>query len=525
MSNYYSTILALGSSIDPLAQDFLTATGITDPTITTAINELCLDFRLYGLIPKLIAFYPYVGNSQTTCKYNLMDARDLDAAFRLNFSGDWNFSASGIKGNGSNTYARTFFIPSSHVAQDNASLSVYIRNFNALDKAEIGCQSGSNKFFIAPRWISNNGYAMIRFDHILASGENGLYVESSIPAEQTTFRNGTKIVSIVNAGIPLPNIEVFIGAFNTSGSPTNVSDKQIASAHLGFGFTDTDNTNFNTAVAKFQTTLGRAVPPASVSDSDATAYINSMYSLGYSANSIESNAINDLFLNLKGAGSVNSTDNMYADLLVVRPYYGGLATTNGLNAIRPTTSPTDFYGTFNGGWVHSNAGSKPNGVNAYMGNNLVPSVNIGADTNGGVFCNVKENSDIGMDIGCQTFTNFTGFLIASNFGGTRYSRALTSNQYSVAVPVFRDAVGFYGSIQINGQAYFQRDTILTNYAVGSSGRPDREVFSGAINSNGSPANFTDRRRDFEVIMNNVRDTNRPLILKQIVDAFNTAIGR
>jgi hypothetical protein len=260
-------------------------------------------------------------------------------------------------------------------------------------------------------------------------------------------------------------------------------------------------------------------------DPDAQAYIAALVSLGYSPTSTEQGYINDLFLNLKGAGSVNSTDNMYADLLVVRPYYGGLATTNGLNAIRPTTSPTDFYGTFNGGWVHSNAGSKPNGVNAYMGNNLIPSVSIGANTNGGVFCNVKENSDVGMDIGCQTFTNFTGFLIASNFGGTRYSRALTSNQYGVGVPVFRNAVGFYGSIQINGQAYFQRDTILTNYAVGSSGRPDREVLSGAINSNGSPANYTDRRRDFEVIMNNVRDTNRPLILKQIVDAFNISIGR
>ena len=525
MSNRYSTILALGSSIDPLAQDFLTATGITDPTITTAINELCLDFRLYGLIPKLKAFYPYVGNTQNTCKYNLMDARDLDVAFRLDFQGSWSYSASGIKGNGSNTYARTFFIPSAHLTQDNASLGVYIRNFNALDKCEIGCQSGSNKFYMAGRWSSGGGYAMIRFDHLLASGVNGLFVESSIPAEQNTFINGTKVFNTSNAGIPLPNIEVYIGAWNTSGSPTNVSDKQIASAHLGFGFTDTDNVNFNTAVAKFHTTLGRAVPPASVSDSDATAYINSMYSLGYSVNSIESNAINDLFLNLKGAGSVNSTDNMYADLLVVRPYFGGLATTNGLNAIRPTTSPTDFYGTFNGGWIHSNAGSKPNGVNAYMGNNLVPLVNISADTNGGVFCNVKENSDVGMDIGCQTFTNFTGFLIASNFGGQRYSRALTSNQYGVAVPVFRDAVGFYGSIQINGQAYFQRDTTLTNYAVGSSGRPDREVLSGAINSNGSPANYSDRRRDFEVVMNDVRDTNRPLILKQIVDAFNTAVGR
>jgi len=525
MSNRYATILALGSSLDPLAQDFLTATGITDPTITTAINELCLDFRAYNLIPKIPVFYPFVGSTNNTCKYNMMDARDLDAAFRLNFIGDWNFSASGIQGNGSNTYARTYFVPSSHLAQDDASLSIYIRNFNALDKCEVGCQSGSNKFYMAARWSSGGGYAMIRFDHLLASGENGLYVESSIPAEQTTFRNGTKIVSIVNAGIPLPNLEVFIGAWNTSGTPTNVSDKQIASVHFGLGFTDTDNANFNAAIAKFQTTLGRAVPPAAVSDTDANNYISSLYTLGYSVNSVQSNAINDLFLNLKGAGSVNSTDNMYADLKIVRPYFGGLASTNGLNAIAPTTSPANFYGTFNGGWVHTNAGSKPNGVNGYMSNNFIPSVNMSSDTNGGIFCNIVENSDVGFDIGCQTFTNFTGLLIASNYGGQRYSRALTNNQFNQAVPVFRDSIGFWGSIQINGQAYFQRNTTLTNYAVGASGRPDRDLVSGALNANGTITYYGDKRRNFEVVMNNVRDTNRPLILKQIVDAFNTAVGR
>lgn len=260
-------------------------------------------------------------------------------------------------------------------------------------------------------------------------------------------------------------------------------------------------------------------------DPDAQAYITALISSGYTPSVSQQNAINDLFLNLKGAGSVNSTDNMYADLKIVRPYFGGLASTNGLNAIAPTTSPANFYGTFNGGWVHTNAGSKPNGVNGYMSNNFIPSVNMSSDTNGGIFCNIVENSDVGFDIGCQTFTNFTGLLIASNYGGQRYSRALTNNQFAQAVPVFRDSIGFWGSIQINGQAYFQRNTTLTNYPTNGSGRPDRDLVSGALNANGSIVYYGDKRRNFEVVMNNVRDTNRPLILKQIVDAFNTAIGR
>jgi len=260
-------------------------------------------------------------------------------------------------------------------------------------------------------------------------------------------------------------------------------------------------------------------------DPDAQAYITALTTQGYTPTAGEKNGINGLFLNLKGAGSVNSTDNMYADLKIVRPYFGGSASTNGLNAIAPTTSPANFYGTFFGGWVHTNAGSDPNGINGYMSNNFIPSVNMSSNTNGGIFCNVIQNTDVGMDIGCQTFTNFTGLLIASNFFGTRYSRALTTNQFSVAPSSPTNAAAFWGSLQILGQPYFQQNTILTPFSAGTSGRPDRDLLSGAINSNGSPANYTNRARNFEVVLNDVRDTNRPLILKQIVDAFNTAVGR
>jgi len=260
-------------------------------------------------------------------------------------------------------------------------------------------------------------------------------------------------------------------------------------------------------------------------DPNAQAYITALTTSGYTSTAGEKSAINELFLNLKGTGPVNGTDNMYSDLKIVRPYFGGLAATNAYNAILPTTNTTDFYGTFFGGWTHTNAGSKPNGVNAYMSNNFTPSINMTSNTNGGVFCNVVENTDLGMDIGCQTFTNFTGFLIASNFFGTRYSRALTSNQYSVVAAPATSAIGFWGSIQVAGQPYFQRDTTLTAFAAGSSGRPDRDLLSGAINSNGSPANYSNRRRNFEVVMNNVGSTARALLLKQIIDAFNTGVGR
>jgi hypothetical protein len=538
MSNYYSTILALGSSIDPDAQAYIAALVSSgySPTSTEQgyINDLFVNAKANNWLPDA-CMYPLLGTINAAQKWNAINPVDTDAAFRLGFNGTISFKDSGITGNGATGFASTFFNMATQNLDSTFSVSIYVRTNLAEQYYDYGTRVGGTAFNnqIIAQWNDLKAYANEGSASLLVSANlsnsYGFYTlvrEGNGDLQGKLYKNGNLIAT---SSFPFNRFESAISYLLAANDGSNAvfhSKRELAFASISkTALSASEVADMYADVQQFQVGFGRQVPPPAPSDADAGAYIQSLTTLGYTPSVSEQNAINDLFLNLKGAGSVNSTDNMYADLLVVRPYYGGLATTNGLNAIRPTTSPTDFYGTFNGGWVHSNAGSKPNGVNAYMGNNLVPSVNIGADTNGGVFCNVKENSDIGMDIGCQTFTNFTGFLIASNFGGQRYSRALTSNQFSVAVPVFRDAVGFYGSIQINGQAYFQRDTILTNYAAGSSGRPDREVLSGAINSNGSPANFTDRRRDFEVIMNNVRDTNRPLILKQIVDAFNTAIGR
>jgi hypothetical protein len=264
--------------------------------------------------------------------------------------------------------------------------------------------------------------------------------------------------------------------------------------------------------------------PTPSTDVNAQAYITSLTNLGFTPTSTQQTAINNLFLNLKGTGSINTTDNMYSDVLILRPFTGGLAATNGLNAVKPTTSPLDFYGMFNGGWTHTISGSTPNGINGYMNNNFVPSLHMTSDTNGGIFCNVLTNMDDGFDMGCQTTTNWTGILIASNYGGQRYSRALTNNQYGVAAS-FRDAIGFWGSIQINGTAYFQRNTTFTTYTTGGSGRPDRELVSGALNSNGTIGYYTSRRRNFEVVLKDVKTTTRATTLKTIIDTFNTEFGR
>jgi PKD repeat protein len=97
--------------LDPDAAAFLNATGITDNTITSAIDQLVVDLKDAGIWSRIDAAYPFVGGTASTCKYNLKDPRDLNAAFRLDFNGSWTIGASGAAPTSadSSNYADTFW--------------------------------------------------------------------------------------------------------------------------------------------------------------------------------------------------------------------------------------------------------------------------------------------------------------------------------------------------------------------------------------------------------------------------------
>jgi hypothetical protein len=99
------------AAFDPDAQAFLTATGITDSTIQDAINTLVIELKNAGIWSRIDAAYPFVGGTQTTCKFNLKNPQDTNAAFRLDFNGSWTIDATGDAPTTANSanYADTFW--------------------------------------------------------------------------------------------------------------------------------------------------------------------------------------------------------------------------------------------------------------------------------------------------------------------------------------------------------------------------------------------------------------------------------
>jgi hypothetical protein len=259
------TLGQFGGGTSPIAANFLAAAGITDGTIINAINQLVADLTFYGLISKLIAVYPFVGGTATTHKFNLMNPADTNAAFRINFVGGWTHSSNGILGNGTNSYANTFFI-NSLFTPSNSSFGVYSRTNNFGDRTIMGSDDASfvGHAFL-PKAADSNTY-FSSADFILngvanyISDTRGLFsLNRVLNTEKIIYRNGVNIRTVVSSTAAYTGFNMYIGARNNQNNAIQFDNRQIAFAYMSEGFTPTQAANFYTAVQAFQTTLGRNV--------------------------------------------------------------------------------------------------------------------------------------------------------------------------------------------------------------------------------------------------------------------------
>jgi len=253
---------------DPDAQAFITATGITG-TNASAINQLVLDLKAASIWTKMKALYPMVGGTATTCKWNLKNPLDTNAAFRLVFSGGGTFSSNGYQPNGANAWADTFLTPNTSLSLNNTHASFYSRTNNTSTiYMDLGTNdnssSTSRSIYISP-FISNLFYGVVNAG--IASGvantnTTGFYLVNRLTSTvQNLQKNSTTTSFNVNSQALSVN-SINIGRWNNPGPPLGAqyySPRECAFASIGDGLTDTEAANFYTAVQAFNTTLGRQV--------------------------------------------------------------------------------------------------------------------------------------------------------------------------------------------------------------------------------------------------------------------------
>lgn len=276
----YGTNISFSYLLDPDAKAFLTATAITDSTITTAINNLVVGMKADGIWSKMRAIYPFVGGTATTHKFNLKNPVDSNAAFRLVFNGGWFHNFQGVLPNGVNGFANTFFVPSvQYGPTDYASLSFYSRtdSITTAIQTDMGASQFSSPTgsFILNAVLSTsslvggfqcdfpNAYI---YQYYGSQGANtnttGFYTGTCDALSSGFYKNGLLVAENTFTKISTrtaPTIPLAIGADFYNTSARRYTNKNYAFAHIGNSLTSTDVVNLNLRVQAFQTTLGRQV--------------------------------------------------------------------------------------------------------------------------------------------------------------------------------------------------------------------------------------------------------------------------
>jgi len=251
-----------GVPFDTDAQAFITAASITDPTQQSAVNQLVVDLKSASIWTKMEAVYPMVGGSASSHKYNLKDPRDLDAAFRLGFSGGLTHNSNGVTGGGINGYFSTYIVPFSILQLNNTSIWAYSRTQIALDGSVlIASESNpiSDSIQINPRNSSDISSVRLNssdFATLSSTNSTGLFGVSRANSSNVNYwiRGVKNTLTLASSGLNASNI---VGLY-FSGTGT-YSQRNICFTAIGQGLSDTEADDLYTAVQTYQTTLSRNV--------------------------------------------------------------------------------------------------------------------------------------------------------------------------------------------------------------------------------------------------------------------------
>jgi hypothetical protein len=291
-------------------------------------------------------------------KYNLKDARDLDAAFRLTWSGGWTYSATGATPNGTNAYADTKLSPSTSLSLNSTHISYYSRTQSNGTEVEIGSANtgGVNGSLIEIRTSGVTYYRVnsgITFLTYTDSDSRSFYIANRTASNIVNgWRNSSKVVSGTTASSSLNSENYYLGALNQANSALYFSTKQASFASIGDGLSDSDAQLLNQIVEKYQVALSRGVQAAqsfyynSAYSNEANTYLYSTQITG----TTQVSAINTLINGLKA-------NNLWTKMKAVYPFV-----TDKWNLFSFTEDLTNVA------WSKSNVSATLTGT--FLGNNV-----------------------------------------------------------------------------------------------------------------------------------------------------------
>jgi len=257
------------SGVDPDAAAFFArvtaAGGSLTNTEKSAVNTLVVTMKADGTWSPMKAIYPMVGASAAACAQNLKSS-----SFTGTFTSGWTFASTGVTPNGTSAYMDTNYSPSVNSTITDNHFMLYLPSVSIPSgyTTDLGALTADFNSRFQTNYFQNPALDTTNFDvrkrtsvsNSLIGAGFILYSRSATNSAKVYFNNSivaTDTSSTLSYGFP--NITVYLGALHLGLTATSYSDRRNSFASMGNSLTDTQASNFYTAVQAFQTTLSRQV--------------------------------------------------------------------------------------------------------------------------------------------------------------------------------------------------------------------------------------------------------------------------
>ena len=246
-------------------------------------------------------------------------------------------------------------------------------------------------------------------------------------------------------------------------------------------------------------------------DADAQAFITA----AAITDATQQQAINTLVVDLKA-------QSLWTKMKAVYPFVGGTASSHKFNLKDPRDLDAAFRLIFNGTWIHSSTGSKPNAVNAFAQTRYTPSSNAVQNSHHLSYYSRTNSNATEVEIGGVDASN--GSLIEIRTSGVTYFRNNSGATYATYTDA--NSLGFYtvsrvSSTQVKG---FKNGALVATGNINSTSLGTREYYLGAFNDNGITQFYSSKECAFASIGSGLSDSE-VATLNTLVTNLQTTLGR
>ncbi|WP_442577870.1 SGNH/GDSL hydrolase family protein [Mesorhizobium sp. ASY16-5R] len=228
------------------------------------INALIVALKGYGIWSKLDEKQVMAMAISANASGNFINAN-----FTMTLVNSPTFTAKkGYSGNGSTSYINTNFNPAAgslNFTQNSCSIMVWCNSTGTASSAvtDVGSFDGANGSIIRCRGASN--YVESRLNTGSTSTSNPATVTDAKgmtlisrtgSGGYSVYRDGVLVTSPAVVSAAIANVNIFLGALNTSGTPSQHSNRQYGAFAVGGGLTATEAANYYTAMNTYMTAVG-----------------------------------------------------------------------------------------------------------------------------------------------------------------------------------------------------------------------------------------------------------------------------